>query len=270
MSHGRSAAAPVATAALLLLAASAAGCGTPAEASPRPVEIRVGAAASLRDAAVALAETYAASHPGVAFTLATGSSTALRTQVEQGAPIDVLLSADEENPRALADAGLAAGEPVPIAGNALALVVPPDNPAAVGSAADLARPGVRVVAAGDAVPITGYARRLLANVSAGTSDPAAFLAAVDANTMSREDDVAAVLARIELGEGDAALVYATDALANPRVATVPIPAGHNVHAVYTGVVVASSDLAPEAAEFLSWIAGPGGRAVLGPLGFTEP
>lgn len=256
---------------LLLAGVLAAGCGTASgTAELRSVVVRVAVAASLRDAADALADAYAATHPGIGFEIATGSSAALRTQVEQGAPIDVFLSADEANPAALARAGLLAGAPIPIASNGLVLVVPVGNPAGIASPVDLARPGVRVIAAGEAVPITGYARRLLERLAAGTTDPAAFLAAVDANVASREDDVAAVLARIELGEGDAAVVYATDARDNPRVVAIPVPGADDVRAAYAGGVVAASHVLSEARAFLDWVAGPEGQAVLGRRGFRSP
>ncbi len=173
--------------------------------------LNVAAAASLRDAVAALTDAYAAAHPSVSFTVTTDSSAALRTQIEQGAPVDVFLSADTRNPQALVDGGLAAGDPIPFAANAVALVVPADNPARIATPADLATPGLRFIAAGDEVPITAYANQVTANLAATQADPAAWTAAVDANVASREDNVAAVLARIELGEGDAGFVYATDA-----------------------------------------------------------
>ena len=102
---------------------------------------------------------------------------------------------------------------VPFAGNRLALVVPASNPAGIASPFDLGRPGVRLVAAGVAVPITAYAAQMV-GVLAGLPDaPRDFAAAVEANMVSREDNVRAVLAKVELGEGDAAIVYATDATA---------------------------------------------------------
>ena len=80
------------------------------------------------------------------------------------------------------------------------------------SPADLAEPGVRIVAAGPGVPITRYADEALAQLAATMPDPEAFADAVAANIVSREDNVRAALAKVELGEGDAAFVYRTDAL----------------------------------------------------------
>ena len=253
--------------AALLAAACGAGGTAPGGAT---VEIRIAAAASLRNAVTALTTAYAASHPGTTFVVSTDSSAALRTQVEQGAPIDVFLSADVKNAQALADAGLAAGGPVPFAANAVALVVPASNPAGIATPADLARPGVRVIAAGPEVPITAYADRVVAALGAQPGYPAGYAASVAGNTVSREDNVAAVLAKVELGEGDAGFVYATDAAASGKVTSVPIPETANVRAEYAGVVVAASRHRDAATAFLAWVAGTDGQSVLRPFGFLAP
>jgi molybdate transport system substrate-binding protein len=251
-----------------------AGCTPPTggDSPGRPgtaIELRVAAAASLRTAIVALRDAYTASHPGTTITIATDSSAALRTQVEQGAPFDVFLSADVANPQALADEHLAAGDPIPFASNSVALVVPADNPAAIATPADLARPGIRLVAAGARVPITTYADQVIANLGLVAGYPPGYVAALDANTVSREDNVAAVLAKIELGEGDAGFVYATDAAGSTTVLTIELPAGADVLARYAGVVIANGRV-DAAADFLGWVAGSAGQAILRPLGFLAP
>jgi molybdate transport system substrate-binding protein len=227
-------------------------------------------AASLRDVLVAAEGAYETTHPGVALTVATGSSAALATQVEQGAPADVFLSADAANPRRLVDGGLADGDAVVFARNELAIIVPAGNPGNVSSPADLARPGLRVVAAGDAVPITIYATELVANLAAEPGFPPDFAAAYAANVVSREDSVRSVLAKVQLGEADAGIVYATDAAAADDTRTIPVPAGANVPADYAGVVVGASPRADEAGAFLDWLAGPDGQAILGDFGFLPP
>lgn len=264
-------AAPAVLGLLAAVAVVAAACGSAADGGGAgPVELRIAAAASLRAAVAGLTHAYSAAHPGTTFVIATDSSAALRTQVEQGAPIDVFLSADVENVQTLADEGLAAGPPVGFAANGVALVVPAGNPATIAAPADLGRAGVRVIAAGTNVPITAYADRVVAALGALPGYPAGFAAAVEANIVSREDNVAAVLAKVELGEGDAGFVYATDAAGSAKVATIPIPAAANVRATYAGVVVAASTHRDAAAAFLAWVVGPDGQAVLRPLGFLAP
>lgn len=271
------------TARLLLLVALVglvgAGCRSDGTAAAPPAadgsgaaaaELTVFAAASLSAVIDAVEVAYPVKEPGISLTVATGSSAALATQIEQGAPVDVFLSADTVNAQRLVDAGLVAGAPVAFAGNELTIIVPPGNPAAINSPADLARPGVNVVAAGARVPITRYADRLIADLAGQPGAPADFGAAYRANVVSREDDVKAIVAKIELGEGDAAIVYVTDALASARVEAVEVPAAANVRATYAGVVIAASAHREAAAAFLDWLSGPGGQAVLRQAGFLAP
>jgi molybdate transport system substrate-binding protein len=217
-----------------------------------------------------VAAAYEAAVPGATLTISTDSSAALEAKIEQGAPADVFLSADTANPQKLVEAGLAAGDPVPFAGNELAVVVPADNPAGIRSPADLARPGVRVIAAGDEVPVTTYATQLVENLAGEPGYPAGFGTAYAANIVSREDNARGVVAKIELGEGDAAIAYATDAAAFTGVATIDVPASANVPATYAGVVVQESGNAAAAGAFLAWLAGPDGQAILGGFGFLPP
>ncbi len=156
------------------------------------------------------------------------------------------------------------------AGNVLTLIVPSDNPANIETPADLARPSIKVVAAGDEVPITMYAEQVIANLATDPGYPAGFATAYAANVVSKEENVKAVVAKIELGEGDAAIVYATDATAAQGVRTIEIPAAANVPATYAGVVVAASTHPDEAHAFLDWLAGPDGLATLKGFGFLPP
>jgi molybdate transport system substrate-binding protein len=129
---------------------------------------------------------------------------------------------------------------------------------------------VRVIAAGDEVPITKYATQLVDNLAAAAGAPADFAAAYAANIASREDNVAAVRTKIELGEGDAAIVYVTDAAASDQVATIQVADDVNVPASYAGVVVAASGDLPAAHVFLDWLAGAEGQAIFASFGFQPP
>jgi len=88
-----------------------------------------------------------------------------------------------------------------------------------------------------------------------------------ANIVSREDDVRAVLAKVELGEGDAGIVYATDAFGSRNVRSIMIPPEANVAVTYEGVALAGARRPHEAAAFLAWLAGPEGQALLAQFGF---
>lgn len=243
---------------------------TSATPSATPAALTIYGAASLRGALDKVKTAYETANPGTTLTISTDSSATLETQIEQGAPADVFLSADTTNPKKLVDKSLAAGAAVAVAGNKLTIIVPIANPAGITSPKDLARAGVKVIAAGDAVPITTYALLLVANLAREADYPADFVAKYTANIASKEDNVKAVVAKIELGEGDAGIVYVTDARASAKVMTVDVPDAANVPATYAGVVVKASKNEAAAQAFLTWFAGPDGQAILGTFGFLPP
>jgi molybdate transport system substrate-binding protein len=250
---------------------SAAPSATTMAPSAAGIELTVFGAASLKAVLDQAKVAYEAATPGVTVTVSTDSSAALATQIGEGAPADVFLSADTSNPEKLVTAGLALGEPTLFARNVLTVIVPVANPGGITSPADLARSGIKVVAAGDEVPITKYASQLVANVAKLPGYPADYAAAYAANIASKEDNVAAVRSKIELGEGDAAIVYATDAKASTRVTAIPVePASANVPATYAGIVVKASKHADAAQAFMAWFAGPAGQTILAAFGFLAP
>ena len=270
---------------LLVLAVSIAACsnsspGAAAETdlastsrstgSVAPTELTVFGAASLKEALGSIQPAYQAAVPDTTLIVATDSSATLRTQIEQGAPADLFLSADQKNPQTLVDAGLTDGPAVAFARNTLTVIVPADNPAGIETPADLARPGVKVAAAGDDVPITAYAERAVGRLATLPGYPKDFSQAYAANIVSREQNVKAVVAKIELGEGDAAIVYITDARASTAVAALAIPNAANVPATDAGVVVAASTRHQAAHAFLDWLVGPVGSAILARFGFQPP
>ena len=244
--------------------------GGPAGSSAAPTELTVFAAASLSCVLDAATDAYETASPGSKLTVSTDSSAALEMKIEQGAPADIFLAADTKHPQKLVDRGFAMGDAVDFAGNELAVIVPNGNPAAISTPADLARDGVSVVAAGDEVPITTYAKRLVGNLANVPGYPSDFEAAYDRNIVSKEDNVKSVLNKVALGEADAGIVYATDALESPHVKTVSIPNGANVRSTYAGVVVKTSPHADAARAFLDWLTGPDGQAILQRQGFLPP
>jgi molybdate transport system substrate-binding protein len=240
-------------------------CGS---ASPEPPDrVVVLAAASLTDALEELAGTYV-DETGTEIVISFDASSALRAQIEEGAQADLFVSADVANPQQLVDAGLTDGEARRFASNALTIVVPADGSSHVAAWTDLAAPAVRIVAAGDDVPITRYAVELIDNLAAQPGAPSGFADAYAGNIVSREDNVRAVLAKIELGEGDAGIVYETDAASSIDVTTIDIPAETNVAADYAFVVLA--DAPPGAAAFGEWLLGEEAQSILASHGFRPP
>jgi molybdate transport system substrate-binding protein len=243
----------------------------PADGSPSAnASLTILGAASLKGVLDQARTAWEEANPGSTLTISTDSSSALEAQIEQGAPADVFLSADTTNPVKLVARGLAAGDPVTFASNELTVIVPTSNPARITTLADLGKPGVKVIAAGDGVPITAYAMKLVANLARQPGYPSAFVAAYASNIVSKEDNVKAAVAKIELAEGDAAIVYVTDATASTTVNTIAVPAGANVPATYAGIVVKGAANPGVAHAFLDWLVGPEGQAILSGFGFLSP
>jgi molybdenum ABC transporter, periplasmic molybdate-binding protein len=253
------------------LAACTSGATPPAAGKTDPsANLTIYGAASLKDALDKAKPAWEALNPSSKLTISTDSSAALETQIEQGAPADVFLSADATNPKKLVDKGLATGATVTFARNKLIVIVPTANPAGIETPVDVARRGIKIIAAGDAVPITKYTTELIANLAREPGYPSDFVAACTANIASKEDNVKAIVAKIELGEGDAGIVYVTDARTSTKVATVAVPATANVQATDVGVVVKASPNGKAARAFLDWFAGPDGQAILAGFGFLPP
>lgn len=246
--------------------------GEPAtDASPVAFsDLTVFAAASLNKPFTVIGQSWAAQHPGSELTFSFDASSALRAQVEEGAPVDVFASADIKNPQTLIDECLAPAPMTVFATNHLVIVVPAANPAGIALPTDLAKVGVRIVAAGDDVPITRYAEQLISNIAAQAGAPAGYADAVHANIVSREDNVSAVLAKVALGEGDAGIVYISDATGADGVTTIQVPDDVNVLATYGAVEIGTTGTPATSAAFLAYLMGAEGQAILAEYGFLPP
>ena len=225
---------------LLLVVASVAlgsallACGGDENGSPSPGatvvpagttavsgNITVFAAASLTDAFTDIGAAFEAANPQAKVTFNFAASSALVTQLIEGAPADVYASADGANMDRLVDAGGNAAEPVVVARNTLEIIVAKGNPEHIQSVADLANPRLLVVAASPKVPIGGYAQQVFDN------------AGVTVKPVSLEENVKAIVAKVTSGEADAGIVYGTDVNAAAGEADgVVIPDELNVVASY--------------------------------------
>lgn len=237
-----------------LVAASMSGCSS---ADDHASSITVFAAASLRPAFTELAEQFTTDHPGVDVEFNFGGSSALATQLTEGATADVFASADTEQMDKVDQAGLLAHQPTDFAANTLVIVTAPGNPKGIASFADLARPELNVVVCQVPVPCGAAGRRIEDNTD------------VHLNPASEEPSVTDVLNKVTSGQADAGLVYVTDALnAGDKVATVKIPESADAVNVYPIAVLKK---APDAAQqFVDLVTGEFGQKVLDKAGFTQP
>jgi len=227
-------------------------------------QLTVFAASSLRDAFQDLGRSFEQQHPGTSVSFNFAGSQELRTQVEHGARADVLASADPRTLRALAGAGLSL-EPQVFARNEPVIVVPVGNPAGIDALADLPR-ARRLVVGAPEVPIGEYTVRILEAASRRYGP--AFGAAVESRVASRELNVRQVLAKVALGEADAAIVYRTDALASRgAVEVISIPPQLNVVAEYPIALLRGAARPGLARAFVELVLSSAGQAVLARHGF---
>ena len=232
--------------------------------------LTVFAASSLTEPFRTLGAAFQQAHPGVIVEFNFGASSALATQIEQGAPADVFAGADTANMDKVAAKALIEGQPQAFARNTPVIVVPADNRAKIEAARDLARPGVKLVLAAADVPIGNYARQALDRLAADASYGAAFKDATLRNIVSNEANVRAVLTKVELGEADAGIVYRTDAaLSGSKVRTVALPDGASVVAIYPIAIVRASQQREAARAFVEFVRSADGQRVLRAAGF-EP
>lgn len=238
-----------------------------AEAQPEQGEreLVVFAAASLRNAFEALAEDFRRAHPGVELTFNFAGSQELRTQIEHGAPADVFASADLQHMESLAREDLVQPA-VRFARNRLVVIVP-KGATGVQRLQDLPA-AKRIVIGSPDVPIGRYTRQMLGKAAATWPG---FEEQVMAHVASQELNVRQILAKITLGEGDAAIVYRTDAAAAPdKVDVIPIPAELDVVAEYPITVLARAKHPALAQAWVAHVQSPAGQAVLARAGFEPP
>jgi molybdate transport system substrate-binding protein len=239
--------------ALVLTASFLAACG----GDDDDTTITVLAASSLTGTFTELGQEFEDQHPGVTVKFAFDSSATLAQQATQGAPADVLATADT----ATMDSAKAAQADAPqvFATNVMVLATPADNPAGIHALSDLDKPSVKYVMCVPTAPCGKVGQALLDQDQ------------VTAKPVSQEVDVKSVLAKLTEGEADAGLVYTTDATAaGDQVQTVVIPGATKQITSYPIVTLTQSEHADLAQEFVDLVTGSSGQRVLQKAGFGRP
>jgi molybdate transport system substrate-binding protein len=255
--HGaprRRAVLPLVALLLAALIALSAGCGSSSTASGEGQrELTVFAASSLTDAFTQLGDQFTAAHPDVTVTFAFAGSSDLVTQLQQGAPADVLATADAGNMDKVAGK---TGAPQDFAGNRLMIAVEPGNPRHITGLADLAAEDLKVVLAAPEVPAGKYAEEALAK------------AGVTVHPVSLEESVKGVVTKVSLLEADAGIVYVTDVdAAQGNIDGVEIPEAQNVLATYPIATLTASAHPDDARAFVDLVLSAEGQKVLAAHGF---
>ncbi|HHT63953.1 MAG TPA: molybdate ABC transporter substrate-binding protein [Clostridia bacterium] len=233
------------------------------EAKAEQVELMISAAASLTNVSKELAVLYAETAPNVKLTFTFGSSGALQTQIEEGAPADVFFSAALKQMKALEDGGyILEGTKKELLINEVMLIAPKGNPAKVEGFEDAATDKVKTIALGDpaSVPVGQYSEEVFTH-----------LGILDQVTPKANygTDVVQVLTWVESGEVDCGVVYATDAAASDKIDVIcSAPEGSHKTVTYPVAVIKSSKNADEAKKFVDFLSSDQAKAKFESYGFT--
>lgn len=233
----------------LVLVSSACGGGDDSR-------IRVLAASSLTDAFEALSDAFAATDAaaGVRVELSFAGSATLAAQLEEGAPADVVATADEATMARVVESGRTVAQPEVFAANELAIAVHPSAAAEVVELDDLGDDGVLVAMCAPQVPCGSLSAELLAD------------AGVEVDAATYEPNVRSVLTKVALGEVDAGLVYRTDLAGVDPDDVVERPTGV-ADAPHNRYPIAPLSADPAAQAFIDFVRSPAGQNMLAGFGF---
>jgi molybdate transport system substrate-binding protein len=237
----------------LLLAAGvlAAACGTNDEDT-----VLVLAASSLTDAFQEMEVAYERANPGIDIELSFSGSSALRLQIDQGAPADVVAVANDKVMIQLAGEGHVTNSIV-FATNRLVIASPIEGSESVTGPESLTDPNLLVGLCALQVPCGEYASHALE------------LAGIEPSVDTYENDVRSLTTKLAIGELDVGVVYETDVASRPADIIVIAPLdGAEVR--YPIAPLTDAPHAEEAAAFVEFVLSAEGRAILDAAGFGSP
>lgn len=238
---------------------------TPPNTIAQSNRILVSAAISLKDALEDLKALYQKSNPGASITYNFAASGTLQQQIEQGAPVDIFISAGKKQMDALESKGLlAAGSRRNFVSNRLVLIVPSNSRLKLSRFSDLTSASVKRIAVGEprSVPAGQYAEQVFQKLG---------IANQIASKRVFANNVRQVLAAVESGNAEAGVVYLTDAKTSNRVKVVATaPETDHSPIVYPLAIVKRSKNATAANEFLQFLSSTQARFVLLKYGFVLP
>jgi molybdate transport system substrate-binding protein len=242
----------------------------PTATTVAPVTLNVFAAASLTESFNQIAKQYQTAHPNIKIRYNFNGSQLLVQQIINGAPADVFASADLANMKKASDANVVSNSEV-FAQNKLVVILPVGNPGNITSLKDLAKKGIKIDIEAPAVPAGKYSLQVLDNMAKSADYGPAYISAVKGNFVSQEDNVKAVVQKVQLGEADAGFVYKTDVTASvaDKLKELDIPDNFNVIAQYPIAVVKNTPHATDSQAFVQYVLSADGQAVLAKYHFLS-
>jgi molybdate transport system substrate-binding protein len=249
---------------LFAITLSLSACTSTGRSAPNgPITLTVFAASSLTEAFTEIGSAFSADRPNVKVEFNFAGSQQLRQQLEQGATADVFASANTKEMNTAIGSGLiVSGTQQTFLHNRLIVILPKNNPANIQSLPDLAKPKLKIILAAPSVPVGSYALTALDKMNADFG--ATFSATVVANVVSYEDNVRQIVAKIQLGEGDAGIVYSSDVTpsAASHLTTLDILDKFNVLAIYPIAILKAAPHSQLAATFVEYVLSDKGQSIL--------
>lgn len=253
---------PLGVALACLIGACSTGSGSAgapgfADAPPdgEPIVLNVYAAASLTETFAELEEIFESDHPGVDVRFNFAGSQDLVAQIAQGAPADVLATANESTMDAAREQGLVT-ESTLFATNTLTIITTPGNPGGV-TGLDSSLDSVTLVICAPEVPCGKLTKKLTESLG------------ITLNPVSEEQAVTDVRGKVSSGQADAGIVYKTDALAEgDAVDTVEIDGADTAVNAYPIALVSATEHAEAAQSWIDLVLSERGQAILEEAGFT--
>jgi molybdate transport system substrate-binding protein len=240
------------------------GCDKSATITPaKAVTLNLSAAASLTDALKEVNALYTQSNTTVTIVANFAGSGTLQTQIENGAPVDVFISAAASQMNILEQKGLLLeGSRLNLLNNKIVLIVPQNNPAGINSFTDLSMDSCKRIAIGDpkSVPAGTYAQQAFDLLGISASIASKLVLGADARQ---------VLTYVESGNVEAGVVYSTDALTSNRVKIVAnAPDEINAKVVYPAAIIKASQKSRAASDYLKFLTGDKAKTVFEKYGFS--
>ncbi|PIC63704.1 molybdate ABC transporter substrate-binding protein [Sporosarcina sp. P13] len=247
---------------VIILSALFVGCSATDKKPNEEVELLISAAASLTDALEELKGPFEEKHEGIRLTYNFGSSGKLATNIENGAPSDVFLSASTKDMNSMEEKGLIDNESRKVfASNALVLIAPKDSAIEIASFEDIDLAAIAHLAVGEpaSVPVGRYTKETLETLDLW--EPLQ-------EKLVLGSDVRQVLTYVEMGNADAGVVYSSDAFMSDDVNVLAESnAAWHAPIVYPGAVVKDSKHQQAAQQFLDYVTSDAGMETLRKFGF---
>lgn len=257
---------------VLLIIMAAAGCAQKEQSSnmeetkpAEKVELLISAAASLTDSLEEIQTAYEKEHHNIKLSFNFGASGTLQQQIEQGAPVDLFLSAGKKQMTALVEKQLIDNnQQMNLLTNELVAVVPADTKIAVSKIEDITKSEVKKIAIGqpETVPVGSYTKDSL--------DFYKLWDTIQTKTVFAKD-VKQVLNYVETGNTEVGFVYKTDALTSQKVKVAFSPDSKSYKPIeYPVGIVKATKHVKEAEEFYKFLQSEAAQDIFIKYGFSLP